>query len=79
MFQSTDLFCLFKHVRHYRPEQLAALELEKYQQIPWWIRLHRLVAVPFRQARRRLLSKLSIRDSSGRANSEVFTEHALRN
>ena len=52
-----DLYHLEKHVRHARDS--AA----KYEppEIPAWLRLHRLVAVPFRQLRRRFL----VRAASG--------------
>ena len=45
---------------------------------PWWIRLHRLVGVPFRTCRRALLTALGIRSRSGRSSSEVFPELAHR-
>ncbi len=78
LLQRTDRFCLYKHVRHHRPDLLPALGYESAQAPPWWIRLHRVVAVPFRQARRRLLTWLRIRDRSGKATSEQFAEHAFR-
>ncbi len=45
---------------------------------PWWIRLHRLFAVPLRGGRRRLLVALGIRKPGGRATSEHFAEDAVR-
>ncbi len=78
LLQSMDLFCLYKHVRHFRPDLISELGLERFQRVPWWIRLHRSVAIPFRSARRRMLSLLAIRDSSGLVRSELFTEHGLR-
>jgi hypothetical protein len=48
------------------------------KRIPWWIRVHRLVARPFRELRRRLLVRLGIRSGKGRVETEVFAEHALR-
>ncbi|MFK7735380.1 MAG: hypothetical protein AB8B50_05080 [Pirellulaceae bacterium] len=78
MLQRSDEFCLAKHVRRLAPAQLSILGLGSYQQPPWWIRLHRTVAVPFRQTRRKLLSRLRVRDQSGRCQSEVFAEHAFR-
>jgi hypothetical protein len=79
VFQISDDFCLSKHVRQHRPDQLQPLGLDCLsQQPPWWIRVHRLFAVPFRQARRKLLSTLRVRDRSGRASSERFAEHAFR-
>lgn len=78
IFQKSDLFCLSKHIRKLRPQALKALGLERFEQPPWWIRAHRLVAVPFRQTRRKLLSWLRVRDASGRSSSEAFAEHAFR-
>ncbi len=45
---------------------------------PWWIRLHRLVAVPFRSTRRRLLVLLGIRRASGLACTEYAPEDGMR-
>ena len=69
-----DLYHLEKHVRHARDS--AA----KYEppEIPAWLRLHRLVAVPFRQLRRRLLVARGIRTGRGAVASEVFAEDAVR-
>ncbi|MEC8553403.1 MAG: hypothetical protein VXZ82_00185 [Planctomycetota bacterium] len=78
LFQSTDRFCLYKHVRNSRADQIGLLGLSSYERIPWWIRMHRMIAVPFRQARRRLLSWLRIRNRAGASNSEFFPEHAFR-
>jgi hypothetical protein len=78
MLQCSDEFCLAKHVRRLAPTQLSELGLVRYRQPPWWIRLHRLIAVPFRQTRRKLLSLLRVRDRSGRCQSEAFAEHAFR-
>lgn len=45
---------------------------------PWWIRVHRAVAMPFRQIRRRMLVKIKVRSGSGRVHTEHFTEEGLR-
>lgn len=45
---------------------------------PWWIRLHRLWAVPMRETRRRLLVLLGVRKAKGRATTEDFAEDAVR-
>lgn len=50
----------------------------KRTRIPWWIRAHRWVAVPFREARRRLLVWLGVRTGKGRVTSEHFVEHGWR-
>jgi hypothetical protein len=69
-----DLYHLEKHVR--RADPLAT----EYSapEIPAWLRLHRLVAVPFRQLRRRLLVARGIRTGRGAVATEVFAEDAVR-
>lgn len=78
ILQQSDLYHLRKHWVKHRPDQLrdgnATVELT----IPWWIRLHRIVARPFRELRRRLLVTLGVRTGRGRAESEVFAEDAVR-
>jgi hypothetical protein len=67
-----DLYHLEKHVRRAAADEYAPPE------IPAWLRLHRLVAVPFRQLRRRLLVARGIRTGRGAVASEVFAEDAVR-
>ena len=67
-----DMYHLEKHVRRsgsagYEPPE-----------IPLWLQLHRLIAVPFRQLRRRLLVARGIRTGRGAVASEVFAEDAVR-
>jgi len=69
-----DLYHLEKHVRRADADALAYHPPE----IPAWLRLHRLVAVPFRQLRRRLLVARGIRTGRGAVASEVFAEDAVR-
>jgi hypothetical protein len=45
---------------------------------PWWIKLHRMVAVPFRTWRRHLLVRLGIRTGQGSATTEAQPEVAFR-
>ena len=45
---------------------------------PGWLKLHRLIAEPLREARRRLLVLLGIRTGSGRAHTETAPEDAVR-
>ena len=73
-----DDYHLAKHIRSCRPDQATEVAWACKQTRPWWIRLHRLVAVPFRSLRRRLLVALGIRKGNGRANSEHFPEDAVR-
>ncbi len=45
---------------------------------PWWIRVHRGVAMPFRQMRRKFFVALKVRSGQGMVHTEHFTEEALR-
>jgi len=47
-------------------------------EIPTWLQLHRVIAVPFRQLRRRLLVSKGIRLGRGSVSTEVFAEDAVR-
>ncbi|MFM7108882.1 MAG: hypothetical protein ACKOZU_09855 [Planctomycetaceae bacterium] len=78
ILQQCDDYHLLKHRLRLRPDQLprAAADLDSMR--PTWIRLHRLVAVPFRTLRRGLLVRLGIRSPSGHAHSEAFPEVAHR-
>ena len=78
MLQRCDDYHLLKHEIKHRPDQArcAAAELDRVR--PWWIRLHRCVAVPFRRVRRGLLVALGIRSADGQASSEAFPEIAHR-
>lgn len=46
--------------------------------IPTWLQLHRLIAVPFRQLRRRMLVAKGIRLGRGAVATEAFAEDAVR-
>ncbi len=48
------------------------------KEIPWWIQLHRFVAVPWRQFRRRLLVALQVRTGEGAVTTEVQPEMAFQ-
>lgn len=78
MLQRCDEYHLLKHaVKHGRAaEGLRMGDVERLR--PWWIRVHRTVAVPFRRARRGLLAALRIRTNCGHAHSEAFPEIAHR-
>jgi hypothetical protein len=75
LMQRSDEYHLLKHVAKSRPDPDGA---RPAKQLPWWIRAHRLVAVPFRELRRRLLVALGIRGGKGRVGSERFAEDAVR-
>jgi hypothetical protein len=46
--------------------------------IPWWIQLHRCIAVPWRSFRRRLLVALQVRTGNGSVTSEAQPEMAFQ-
>lgn len=73
-----DSYHLIKHWIRLRPDQcgLGPADLDRFR--PRWIRWHRRIGVPLRSLRRRLLAWLQVRDASGHARSEVFTEEGLR-
>ena len=73
-----DEYHLMKHWSRSRPDQCGFDEVALRQRIPWPIRVHRLIARPFRELRRRLLVKLGVRSGKGRVETELFAEHALR-
>jgi serine/threonine protein kinase len=70
ILQKSDLYHLDKHIIRFGPDPEAPVDR------PWWIRAHRLLAVPFRTARRRFLTVIGVR-KQGRANSEQFVEEGL--
>ncbi|WP_254510837.1 hypothetical protein [Anatilimnocola floriformis] len=72
--QQSDLYHLRKHVLR---DELGDIRAEVKDR-PWWIELHRLVAVPWRTFRRRLLVALRIRAGEGAATSEAHPEMAFR-
>lgn len=74
MLQQSDLYHLQKHIDQHAVGGGAKLLVAP----PWWIRAHRLVAVPFRTCRRWLLVKLGIRRPHGGVQSEQFVEEGLR-
>jgi hypothetical protein len=73
-FCEGDLYHLEKHIRRTDPNSAAISPNE----IPIWLRLHRTIAVPFRELRRRLLVARGIRLGRGSVNTEVFAEDAVR-
>jgi hypothetical protein len=69
LLQRSDVYHLRKHVARASGAVVPP---------PWWIRLHRVFAVPFRTLRRRLLVWVGIRKGSGRSETEHFPEEAVR-
>jgi hypothetical protein len=73
--QRGDLYHLAKHVANNQRDRI--LQFSSVSR-PWWIRLHRIVAVPLRKLRRQLLVWLGIRTGRGKATTELFPEDAVR-
>ena len=76
--QKSDVYHLRKHYARCRPDQCGYDSEQIAKHRPWWIRLHRMLFVPVRTARRRLLVLLGIRRGKGRVTSEHFAEDAVR-
>jgi hypothetical protein len=72
-FQQSDLYHLAKNEARTQGDPTVDVP------VPWWIRLHRIVAQPFRSLRRGLLVQLGVRTQGGSASSEQFAEDAFRN
>lgn len=58
-FQDADCYHLLKHKRRLRPDLLQPAERARLERLSIWIRLHRLLARPLTQLRRRLLRRLA--------------------
>ncbi len=75
ILQQADLYHVeklrLKHCLNASPEALQRIQ-------PLFIRLHRLIALPFRRFRRSLLVRLGFRTGRGNASSEFFAEDAVR-
>ena len=71
LLRRSDDYHLEKHVA--RVDRGGAMPA-----LPWWIRLHRAAAVPFREVRRRLLVTSGVRTGKGRVESEHAPEDAVR-
>jgi RIO-like serine/threonine protein kinase len=74
--QRIDCYHLRKHERTLHIARTGEIPDEPAR--PWWIRLHRVIAVPLREARRRFLVLLGVRKKKGRSHTEHFAEDAVR-
>lgn len=63
-FQQADWYHCLKHHRRLRPEQLNAAEQQIVERLSIWIRLHRVIARPLTQLRRRILKRLRRGDTT---------------
>lgn len=78
MLQESDRYHIAKH-RARQPLGQPGLQLAgECVRTPWWIRLHRLLTIPFRTLRRRLLVAVGIRTGKGLAHTEAKPEVGLR-
>ena len=78
LFQKSDDYHCVKHIVRHSTMKHAEAKAKLDSARPLWIKLHRWVAVPIRETRRRLLVLLGIRQGKGRVESEAFAEDALR-
>jgi hypothetical protein len=74
----SDLYHFHKHVLRIRPNESPFSEKDLDRIRPWMLRIHRIVGVPLRQLRRRLLVRLGIRRGRGEARTELAPEQAFR-
>jgi hypothetical protein len=73
-----DRYHLAKHRWHHQRWASGLTREFVTRQRPWWLKMHRLAAVPLRELRRRLLVTLGVRSGQGRAASETAPEDAVR-
>lgn len=78
LLKEMDAYHVLKHAARLRPDVLSPEELERAARPPRWIRAHRMIAVPLRGLRRRLLVALNVRSGEGLAGSEHEPEEAFR-
>ncbi len=74
--QSIDRYHLGKHESKLRTSLSGEPTTSSAR--PWWIRVHRVIAVPLRETRRRLLVLVGVRKAKGRSHTEHFAEDAVR-
>jgi hypothetical protein len=78
LLQKADTYHLKKHIRKERRARGAAIATPGFAELPWYIRLHRVIGMPLRWLRRTFLVTLGIRTGKGRVDSEHFAEDAVR-
>jgi hypothetical protein len=71
ILQRSDSYHLKKHIARCSDAGQAPAR-------PWWIRVHRGVAIPLRALRRWLLVRLGVRTGRGRVETEFFPEEVVR-
>ncbi len=75
--QQMDRYHYARHKLH-RRQDLCDAATRRMAQRPWFIRAHRTIARPLRNARRRLLVAIGIRSAGGAAHTELLPEEGLR-
>lgn len=75
VLQRSDSYHLAKHIARCSPDPGRA---ERELNRPWWIRVHRCIARPFRSCRRWLLVQFAVRTGAGRVETEFFPEEVVR-
>jgi serine/threonine protein kinase len=70
----SDCYHVEKHRRRRQGSNAGLANVQR----PWWIRCHRMVAVPFRTMRRKFLVMIGVRKGNGCASTEIATEIGLR-
>lgn len=73
--QALDCYHVEMHMAHH--QRLRGKQLTSPHR-PSWVKAHRLLTVPIRQARRWLLVRLGIRQGAGDSANEHFPEKAFR-
>ena len=76
--QEMDDYHFRKHYANCLVDELSAEEYARCKEPPALVRAHRVVGVPLRQLRRRLLVLFKVRDRTGDARSELEPEDAFR-
>jgi hypothetical protein len=72
IFAQSDLYHIEKHRRYV--QKVSDSEIPR----PWWIQLHRSIAAPIRNMRRRFLVLIAVRRGTGHSFTESATEVGLR-
>ena len=70
-FQQGDYYHCLKHKRRLRPDLLTPAEKQIVERVGFWIRLHRLIARPLTQLRRRFLRSLQADETTPVAGSSA--------
>lgn len=78
LFQQADHYHCVKHVVKHSKVDYVTAKKKLIESRPLWIKMHRWIAVPIRELRRKLLVLWGIRHGKGRVETESFVEDGLR-